>query len=204
MIRDIESLYGGYRQRKFADIYPDFATFKTNYKIAIPDGFLAQGSGDTQGYSLTDTELTAIYALLLSRYANSTIASSDEGRFMLQVSSIIFQYAPLWLKELDIQVKIRNLSITDIQKGSFAIHNHAYNPSTAPSTSSLTELTKIDDQNTTRYMRSPLEAYGNLIALLQSDPTEEFLQKFRKLFLKVVEPELPLWYFYNDEEEYYI
>lgn len=69
------SLYGNYRNRKFSEIYPDFATFKANYKIAIPDGFMS--------YSLTDTELTAIYALLLSRYANSTISSSDEGRFKL-------------------------------------------------------------------------------------------------------------------------
>jgi len=187
------SLYGNYRQRKFSDIYPDFATFKANYKLAIPTGFLSQGVGDS-GYSLTDTELTAIYCLLYSRYGNSTISSSDENRFKFEMSALIFQYAPLWLKKLDIQVKIRKMDLTALQQGSFAIHNHAYNPSTLPSTSSTTELTKIDDQNTSRWVKSPTEAYSMLLMLLDNDPTEDFLRKFRKLFLIVVQPELPLWY----------
>ena len=195
MMYDIDSLYGCYRTRKFCEIYPDFATFKANYNIAIPSGYMS--------YSLTDNELTLIYSMLLSRYGNSSIASSDEGRFMLQVSSLIFQHAPIWLKKLDIQKTLRSMSLSDLQQGTFSIHNHAYNPSAAPTTTTTTELTKIDDQNTSRWVKSPLEAYANLIALLENDVTEEFLQKFRKLFIQFVEPELPLWYFY-DEEGYII
>ena len=39
-----------------------------------------------------------------------------------------------------------------------------------------------------------MDAYAMLIALLETDVTESFLDKFKKLFLKVVQPELPLWY----------
>ena len=77
---------------------------------------------------------------------------------------------------------------------SFQINNQAVNPSSAPSTSSTTELDKIDAQTTNRWVKSPLEGYANLMVLLEKDATEEFLSKFRKLFISVVEPEIPLWY----------
>ena len=68
------------------------------------------------------------------------------------------------------------------------------NPGTAPSTSSLEELPGIDDQNTTQYKKNKLDAYANLMGLLEKDVTEEFLSKFKSLFLKFVEREIPLWY----------
>ena len=68
------------------------------------------------------------------------------------------------------------------------------NPGTAPSTSSLEELPGIDDQNTTQYKKNKLDAYANLMGLLEKDVTEEFLSKFKNLFLKFVEREIPLWY----------
>lgn len=192
----IESLYGNYRQRTFADIYPTDTEFVNNYQLAVPSEFRESGSGSgyDPGYTVDANTAKFIYYLLYSRYGNSTIAASDENRFKFAVSALIFQYGPLWRKKLDIQKALRALSTADIQKGSFQIANHAYNPSTAPSTASLTELTKIDQQNTNRWVKSPLEGYANLMMLLDQDATEEFLGKFRKLFIKVVEPELPLWY----------
>ena len=191
--RPQESLYGNYRNRKFSEIYPTVTQFKADYNLAIPSSF------STYNVSSTDAEL--IYYLLYSRYGNSTIASSDENRFKFQVSSIIFQYAPLWKKQLDIQKTLRGLSDSDITAGSFQIANHAFNPSTSPSTTSTTELNKIDEQNTQRWVKSKLDGYASLLLLLNSDPTEEFLGKFRKLFMQIVEPELPLWYVTDDEED---
>lgn len=180
------SLYGNYRNFKFTDIYPDVATFKLKYNCAIPSGYSA--------YNITSTQAELVYYLLYSRYGNSTIASSDPTRFEFQVSSLIFQHAPLWLKKLDIQKELRALTTDQIKQGSFQIANHAYNPSTSPSTTALTELTKIDAQNTNRWVKSPLEGYATLMALLDNDATEEFINKFKRLFIKVVEPEIPLWY----------
>jgi hypothetical protein len=76
--------------------------------------------------------------------------------------SVIFQYGPTWQKRLDIQAKIRGLTDSDILIGSKAIYNTALNPSTAPSTGSLEELTYINSQNTTNYKKSKLEAYAQL------------------------------------------
>jgi hypothetical protein len=75
--------------------------------------------------------------------------------------------------------------------GSKAIYNTALNPSVSPSTSSLEELTYINSQNTTNYKRSKLEAYAQLLDLLEVDVTEEFLNKFKKCFKVFVAPEEP-------------
>lgn len=78
--------------------------------------------------------------------------------------------------------------------GATQIHNHAYNPGTAPSTNTLNELTAINEQNTSKNKKGKMDAYAMLIALLETDVTESFLNKFKKLFLTVVQPEEPLWY----------
>lgn len=176
------SLYGNFRTRTFADIYTEFETFKEDYtSCGIPT-------------TLNDTNLTTLYYLLYARYGNSNIASSDETQFKYKVFSTIFMYGPAWQKRLDIQQKLVNLSDDEIVKGTTAIHNSALNPSTAPSTQTLEELNYINSQNTTKYKKSKIEGYATLYALIETDVTEEFIGKFKKLFITIVEPELPLWY----------
>ena len=38
------------------------------------------------------------------------------------------------------------------------------------------------------------------MALVEKDVTEEFMNKFKKLFLIIVEPQLPLWYLTEVED----
>ena len=108
-------------------------------------------------------------------------------------------YGPTWEKRLEIQKELRNLNIEELQKSATAIYNHSYNPSTEPSTQTLEELRTINDQNVTKHKRSKTDAYALLLSLLETDVTEEFLSKFKKLFIQVVSPELPLWYLTQDE-----
>ena len=79
------------------------------------------------------------------------------------------------------------------------IYNHAYNPGSTPSTGSLTELDYINEQNTNSTKKSKLDSYALLYSLIVNDVTKPFLTHFRNLFLIVVEPQKPLWYVENDE-----
>lgn len=182
----MNSLYGNYRTRKFSDIYGDFNTFNTDYQFYVNNGL-------NTNFQAENT-IQTLYMLLCSRYMNSNIASSDENQFKLKLFSIIYQYGPTWEKRLKIQSDLRALTNDDLQSGSTAIYNHSFNPSTTPSTQTKDELPTVDDQNVTKHKKSKMDAYANLMALLEKDVTEEFLNKFKKLFLTVVEPELPLWY----------
>lgn len=176
------TLYGSYRQRTFAENYEDVTTFMDDYKsIGIPP-------------TISDQTATTLYYLLYSRYGNSTVASSDTTRFKYQLFSTIWQYGPTWEKKLEIQEKLRGLSENEILTGSKQIYNHAQNPSTDPDIDTDMELQYINDQNVTKNKKGKLEGYALLWQILVSDVTETFLNQFNKLFLTVVQPELPLLY----------
>ena len=135
-----------------------------------------------------------MFYLLYGSYGNDVVASSDINRFKYKLFSIIFQYAPNWEKQLEIQNKLRALTEEDIRLGSRQIYNTAQNPSTEPSTDTTDELQYINNQNVTKNQRGVLEGYATLLSLLRTDVTQEFLNRFRKLFLTIVQPEEPLLY----------
>ena len=186
------SLYGNYRQVKFTDVFPDVEKFQGEYND-LPN-YLKR-------IDLEDTN--TIYYLLYARYGNSTIASSDTNQFKYKLWTIVYSYAPAWKKRIEIQDKLLALTDDEIQKGNTTIYNHAFNPSTAPSTETLEELEYINDQSTQKTKRGKMDAYAYLWDLIDTDVTTEFLNRFQSLFLKIVEPELPLWYTtkLNEEDE---
>lgn len=178
------TLYGNFRQRKFTDIWGNEDVFKDDYhNCGIPT-------------TISDESVTTLFYLLYARYGNSTIASFDETQFQYKVFAIIFQYAPAWEKRLEVQKALCGLDLDgeDLYEASRMINNHAFNPSTAPSTSTTRELEYINEQSTNGAKRGKLEAYAALMQIIQTDVTEELIAQFKSLFLTVVEPELPLWY----------
>lgn len=173
--------YQVYRTNTFQEIWDSAAKFVAEYK--------ANGIKTT----ISDENCTTLYYLLYAKYGNNPIASSDENRFKYAVWATIFKYGPTWEKRLEIQDKLRALSEDDLLRSGKSILNHAYNPSTEPSTGSLEELPGINEQNTNQYVKSKIDAYGSLMELLRTDVTEQFLGEFRKLF-KICLVENPLLY----------
>lgn len=176
------------RTRTFCDIFPELADFTsdvTNSQIPI---------------TLTAANQKTLYYLLYARYGNSHIASMDEEQFKYKMFSIIFMYGPSWEKELALQKTFRELTDDQLVQGAKTIFNHAHNPGTAPDTSTLEELTYIDDQNTANYKKSYLDAYYLLEGLLKQDVTESFIRRFESLFIKFVSPEPSLIYVTQEEE----
>lgn len=144
----------------------------------------------TTEYQLTDDTLELIWILLNGRFSDSTIKPYNTyGGFKVRFMSKVWQYAPTWKKELDIQNKLRGLSLeddSDIYKGSSAIYNTALNPGTEPSTGTTEELNFINSQNTTKYKKSKLEGLALLTDLLKNDVTDAFLRRFDEFFKKII------------------
>ena len=176
-----------YNTKLFTDIYNNVDSFVADYNQINLGG-------------LTDpTLVTKLFYLLYAKFGNSPIANLDENQFKYKLFSTVFMYGPAWEKRLDIQNEIRNLSADDLLQGAKAIHNHALNPETDPSTADLTELTYINEQNTTNYTKSKMDAYGQLWSLISTDVTAEFLAKFNDCFKKFVKPANPLIYVTDEE-----
>lgn len=184
-----DDLYGAYRQVKFTDVWNNDASFLEDYKSSRLECLIS------------DKACVNLYYLLYSRYGNNVIASSDLNRFKYDVWGIIFSYGPSWEKRLEIQKQLRDLSDADLMTGYTQIQNHANNPGTAPSTSTLDELLAINDQVTSKGKRDKMSAYAMLMELLKTDVTQQFLDKFKKLFITVLQPDMPLLYGTPDDEE---
>ena len=177
------SYYGSYRTRTFANIFPTFEEFQTAYNASPL-------KVEFNEY-LT---LEQLYYMLYSHYGNSHIAYSDENQFVYYMWSIIYQHGPRAFRKRELQILATQLSLDAAMQGGKAIYNHSYNPSAAPSTSSLEELLTINDQNTTNYKKSELEAIASLNALIEEDVIDNFIHRFRQLFIAVAAPDYPLLY----------
>lgn len=195
MFRDAMTmdLYGNYRNLKFTDVWNEANDFAAEYNESALNG----------AFSDPNT-INIVYHLLYGRYGNSTIASFDIDQFKYKVFSVIFMYGPTWEKRLEVQKAVRELDLDQLMEGGKAVYNTALNPGqpvrsgypnpSGEGTNTLDELTYINQQNTTKYKKSKVDAYGILMSLLETDVTAEFLERFKSLFLKFVTPELPLWY----------
>lgn len=193
--------YGSSRTRSFADIFPDFETFQEMWNATV---FSQQAVALTQtipeGETNGPANLMLIYQLLLARYSNSTIASSDENRFKLQCMATIFQYAPAWIKRLEIQHTLHEMDLNsdEFLRGSSQILNTSLNPSEDPGTDSMSALSTINQQNVNIQKRDKFKALAILEELLKTDITGAFIDRFRPLFRTIVAPQRPL--FYTTEE----
>lgn len=175
-----------YNTKLFSDIYPQFADFSNDYNnIGFPT-------------TITSDSLQTTYCLLLGEFGNSPIVNFSEHQWKLRLFSTIFRYGPTWEKRLDIQQSLRGLSEDALREGSRSINNLAENPNQAPT---VDEASFVSRQNVAKYRKSAMAAYGELWELLRTDVTGEYLDQFRKLFVKVVTPQRPTLYVTEESED---
>lgn len=168
----------------FSDLWSTKEEFINSYKEV---GFPQTYDGGTY---VTDDDLKLIWLLLIGRFADSTIKPFNTyGAFKVRFMSRVWQHAPAWKKNLDIQNKLRSLSLddgSDVYKGSSAIYNSAMNPNTTPGTGTDQELNFINNQNVTKHKKSKLEGLALLSDLLKNDVTEQFLRRFDDFFKTII------------------
>lgn len=178
----LNSKFGGYYNPIFTDIWDNAEDFITDYTNCPIPKMVSNDSAAT------------IFYLLYARYGNNVISSTDRERFKYMVFSLIFQYGATWEKKTEIQKNLRGLTLDDLVLGETQISNHAYNPDGNPSTQTLNELQFINEQHVRKDRRGKLEGYAMLMALLETDITGEFLDRFRTLFVSIAAPQTDLLY----------
>lgn len=147
-----------------------------------------------------DEQLPTIYYLLYARHANSAIANWDQNQFKYKVYSIIYQYGPTWAKRMEIQGTLRTLDEHDLITGSSTINAHAYAMGNT-TVDAYSAPNNIDQKSSMFFNKSKLEGYSNLIDLLETDVTGEFLDRFKPLFAKFVYTKPDIYITELDEEE---
>ena len=151
---------------------------------------------------LSTAQLSTIAVLLASQYGNNPIANRDVNQFKFQIYSTIYQYGPNWVKRMEVQKALRELTDAELLQGAEAVYNHAFNPETAPGTGDRDDkLTYINEQNVTMHTKGILDGYAILLALLEDDITYKFLKKFQHCFKQFVAPEDPLLFVTEEDED---
>ena len=168
-----------YNKLTFAEVWPTQKAFLDDYSDL--GGYLVMPNA-----SVSENALKTLYFLLYARYGNNPIVNNDVNQWKFKIFAVIFSYAPAWERKVQIQKTIMELAESDLVTGAKQIYNHALNPSTAPSTGSLEELTYINDQNVAIHKKAKLEAYSILWELIHTNHTEEFLTRFKDCFSKFV------------------
>lgn len=202
----VNSLYGSFNfpdQHTFSQVHANDWTQSNEHLWDDVQYFLADWKASpiynlNQGL-LLDNDVKMIYYLLWSSYANSTVATSDENRFKMRVFTLMFQYGPTLMKRLSIQQNIRALQLGDLQEGTKSVANHAVNPQTLPGTGDPGELPYINEQGVTKIVKNKVDAYASAWDMLSTDVCQDFINRFKHLFIFVVQPNGPL--LYENEEE---
>ncbi|MBR5022273.1 MAG: hypothetical protein IKY18_03615 [Oscillospiraceae bacterium] len=180
--------YGQYRTQTFSDHFPDFETWQTKIggMLTIPylDATLHPGIPSPE----------TIYTLLMAEYKNSHVLSSDPTRFVLKCAALMYQYAPEYQREMEIQDKLRNMTQDELMSGAEIIANEAMHPAKTVDVSAHEKITTINGQRTSWTQKDKATAYAELYALLDADITTRFVARFRRLFLVNVTPNEPLFY----------
>lgn len=186
------SYFGSYLTRTFSDIFEGkVENFMNEYK---------KSPFYTENEKLDDAHIELTFYLLYSRYGNSHTAGTDVNQFKFKLFSLMFMHGPAWVKKLEVQSILRNLTEEQLEAGSIQLYNHSMNPSTEV-IDPKEPLKTINAQNTAIHTRGKLEAYSNLLDLLKNDVSKQYIDKFSGLFLKIVEPQEPLWYITDKEGE---
>ena len=219
-----------YDTNLFCEIWDSSESFLADYNNT--------GTEFTNQVPATISQQNALmtYLLLFSRYGNNPIANYDVTQFKNKIFTTIWQYGPAWEKRLKMQEDIRSLTLEEIMTGTktgwtsdgsqsqtntgsdTTINNHAYNPSTAPSTQSTSELDDIDQQQVAKgsntstisgsdnknteqtVTRSKMDAYAQLWDLVATDVTNAYISKFKNCFKQFISPERNMVYVTEDEE----
>ena len=182
-----------YSTKTFAQVYPSYEKFKEDY-----DALITLVSGGV--LPLTNANAQATFYLLFARYGNNPIVNFDITQFKMKLMSVIATYGPVWEKKKAIQKSLRDLSEAELLQGAKQIYNHAFNPSTEPSTQELEELTHINDQNVSNNKKAKMEAYSILWANLHVDATDEYLNKFKNCFSRFVGDQCPILFAVDEED----
>lgn len=182
-----------YNHLRFVDVYGNLDKFLDDYNTNVGVYFYQNTAPLSTNYIKT------LYFLLYAKFGNTPIVNQDVNQFKFKLFATVFSYGPAWQKKLSIQDSLNALTEADIVIGAKQIYNHAFNPSSAPSTDTTNEIEYVNDQNVTKHKKGIVEAYAYLWDNLHASATEEFLNRFKPLFSSIVSIDQCAPFYIEDE-----
>lgn len=186
-----------YLTNTFSEIFPDLETFVARIADFNVNNILFAG--------MTDNDFTLTYLLLTSEYADTPINSVDNNHFIAQLVVTMNNFGPQWAKRRNIRAEV--IAIEDPQDAAKdkTVYNQADNPASLDPVGTGNDeiLQYINHQSATILNPNKIKAYENYVDYFDSRTNDldlAYISKFKKLFMRIVSPQMPILFIEEEEE----
>ena len=166
--------------KRFIDAFPQFQNTDGTDTKYFWETWLASPFYTS---SLTIADLEDIYNHLLAQYYNWHFVYLDDLGIALNVMHIIHDYYPNCKERLKLVDDLRSLTLDDFKKSGIMIDSQGSNPKTATDMDELIDL--VDSQNASFQLKSDEQALRAKFASLYDGVMDEFIDRFKGLFVKL-------------------
>lgn len=176
---------------QFKELIPNFTTFKDFYNQELGIDIESATAEDQAIYE-------HCFKILYNRYCLSNVRYSTKEAFYCEFMIVLDDSVKQYMKRYKLIQKAYALTDAELIELNRAIQNYANNPNTTP-TNPLDPLEYISSQTFQVNVSNKLQAYLLAIETLPSQYDDDFLNKFKYLFIQIFNKDIPLYL--DDEEE---
>lgn len=133
--------------------------------------------------TISKNDIKDVYNHLLAAYYNWHYVYMDDLGISLNTMHIIHDYFPNCKERLTLVASLRALTVDDFAKSGITIDSQGSNPKTATDMDELIDL--VDSQNASFQLRSQEGAIRAKFASLYDGVMDEFIDRFKDLFVKL-------------------
>ena len=168
--------------KRFKDAFPKF---EADNDDPADVKFFWETWQDSPFYTntLSKSDLEDIYNHLLAAYYNWHYVYMDDLGIALNTMHIIHDYYPNCKERLSLVAQLRALTVDDFAKSGIQINSQGANPKTATDMDELIDL--VDSQNASFQLRSTEGAIRAKFNALYDGVMDEFIGRFKDLFVKL-------------------
>lgn len=165
--------------KRFIDAFPKFKD-EDGQEIYFYEAWQASPFYDA---NITESELEDIYNHLLAQFYNWHYVYMDDLGIVLNTMHLIHDYYPNVKQRLDLVAQLRTMTVADFAKSGIQIDSQGQNPKIATEMDELIDL--VDTQNASFQIRSQEGAIRAKFASLVDGIMDEFIDRFKPLFVKL-------------------
>lgn len=181
--------------KRFIDAFPKFKD-EDGVKTYFWETWLASPFYDA---SIPESDLEDVYNHLLAQFYNWHYVYMDDLGIALNTMHIIHDYYPNVKQRLALLSQLRSMTVDDFAKSGIQIDSQGQNPKIATEMDELIDL--VDTQNASFQIRSQEGAIRAKFASLVDGIFDEFVDRFKPLFVKLYSGVNNYIYSNNLEEE---
>lgn len=155
-------------------------------------------SGDVDNNLYNRADLDKVFWHLMSKYDESHYSYKSDDKCKLKTFHVIHQYLPTYLKRIELQERIRNMTDQDLFDSGKQVVKSANTPDVEEDMNSLSTPQYTDNIQVQNRQSAKLLAIQQQYGSILDNVWDEFIDKFAFLFKKFMF--IPYDYIYINEE----